>query len=539
MSQETVTNVLHNVDEHIIAAMNDDTLTGLAIGIVHEGTLAYARGFGLADTKKNQPVTPDTVFRIGSISKTLTAVGLMQLWEQGKFQLDDSVNAYLKAYRVEHPYASAPAITFRHLLTHTSGIGSLRSIKDLSQPGFGLSVKKGSQAPRMEEYYGGRLIAEVYPQMKFAYSNHGFATLAQLIEDISGESFESYMMTHVLEPLGMMHTDYRVSERIGEQLAQGYMFWMSKLRTAEYEELIPTGAGGVLSSAHDMARYMIALLEGGSNEYGQVLKPDTLRLMMEEHYHIDTRLPAMGLSFFLEDDQNHRLVWHDGQWHGFSSSIVLAPDHRSGVVVLTNTLNLASHRIAREVMQRLLRGSETSPTLSRPTPDVLETPHLWPSICGSYGPDKGWNTNALVWALLGGEVEIFVKDHHLNLRSLAGPLSKGVRLYPVDADDPLDFQTDPEAKILWPPAFSRSPLRLVFKSNVKGEVDRLCVGLNMFYKRPLKHSLRFKAMVGLGVATGVVALLLGRGKKKGQYTHHRSSDVPQPKGMPATAPLST
>src|SRR3712207_3638683 len=112
--------VLTQVDDFLIDAMNQHVLPGLGVGIIRRGKLIYAKGFGLANVETYTTATPDTVFRIGSISKTLTAVGLMQLWEQGQFDLDDSVNDYLKSFQIKVPHSGAPPVTFRHLLTHTS-----------------------------------------------------------------------------------------------------------------------------------------------------------------------------------------------------------------------------------------------------------------------------------------------------------------------------------------------------------------------------------------------------------------------------------
>ncbi|MFH7025428.1 MAG: serine hydrolase domain-containing protein [Heteroscytonema crispum UTEX LB 1556] len=132
----------------------------------------------------------------------------MQLWEQGKFQLDDSINKYLKAYQVKHRDPNAPPVTFRHLLTHTSGIGEVRKFTDLLLPVWGLGGKPDKPIPSLKEYYSEGITPEVYPETKWSYANHGFATLGQLVEDISGQPFSEYAIAHIFAPLGMTHTDY-------------------------------------------------------------------------------------------------------------------------------------------------------------------------------------------------------------------------------------------------------------------------------------------------------------------------------------------
>ena len=105
---DAVAQVLEQADESVIAAMNENAHSGMAVGIVHQGQLVYAKGFGLADADSGRPVTPATVFRIGSITKTFTTVGLMQLWERDMFQLDDPVNNHLKSFKVQHRDPHAP-----------------------------------------------------------------------------------------------------------------------------------------------------------------------------------------------------------------------------------------------------------------------------------------------------------------------------------------------------------------------------------------------------------------------------------------------
>jgi CubicO group peptidase (beta-lactamase class C family) len=504
VSQETIDGVLAEADDLLIAAVNEHTLPGLAVGIVHDGELVYAKGLGMADAKEERPVTPDTVFRIGSISKTFTAIGLMQLWEQGKFQLDDPVSGYLKTYTLEHRDPDAPPVTFRHLLTHTAGIGEFRTISDLARfrSTFALGVKEGEPVPALDEYYGGRLTPELHPGEKWAYANHGFATVGQLLEDISGETFEEYMMRHVLEPLGMFRTDYLRSDRVMAELATGYGSKKGLPTPVSYHEIAVRPAGSIFSSVNEMAMYMAALMNGGANQHGSVIKPDTLRMMMESHYRLDERLPAIGLAFWLDSIGGHRTAGHGGGWPGFVSAMHVVPDDGLGVIAFTNTNSLALDTIATDLLRRLLDVPEAAVQL--PRPGILESPHLWHELCGSYGPKPGFLTNARVWMTFGGEAEVFVKDNHLAVRSLVGPAGKGLRLYPVDPADPLLFQTE----------FERIPVPAVFKRDEAGQIDRLCVGglgFTTLYRRPKAESLRLRGTVALA---GLAALLGAFGWRK-------------------------
>jgi len=502
-SQETINEVLKEVDDLVVSAMNEHTIPGVGVGIIRAEKPIYLRGFGLAKVEDGRPVTPTTIFRIGSISKILTAVGLMQLWEQGNFGLDDPVNDYLKSYQIGRPDPAAPPVTFRHMLTHTSGIGELRTYMDLLRPVVGLGVKRDKGVPPLEEYYARGLKPEVYPGTKWAYCDHNFATLGQVIKEISGIPFPQYMIRNVFEPLGMNHTDYLRSERVREELAQGYKFKRSRLEPVKYLEIAVTGAGSVFSDLEDMSRYVAALLGGGRNENGAILKEETLGLMMQPHYPLDGRFPAMGLAFILDDLEGHPIVWHNGGWPGFHCGMFLAPESELGVLVFGNALSRAPDLIAKDILRRILDLPD--PASQLPRKGILETPRLWPKLSGFYGPRRGLNTNARIWFAFAGEVEVYVKKNRLALRTLAGPLRKGIALYPVDPDDPLTFKSVHEDDVL-SIAFGRSP---------EGEsMHHVRIGLNTLYKRPKLRSLRFRTAAGLGVTAGTALALTGRSKLK-------------------------
>jgi CubicO group peptidase (beta-lactamase class C family) len=493
MRREAVERVLERADELIVETMNERTTPGLGVGVVNGSETVYAKGFGLADVERRNPLTPKTVFRIGSITKTMTAIGLMQFWERGEFDLDDPVNDYLRGYEVKHPDPAAPPVTFRHMLTHTAGIGELRKVTDLLRPMIALGMKPDGPVPSPREYYAGGLRPSVYPGTKWAYSNHAFNLLGQLVEDIGDESFAEYMRKNVFEPLGMESTDYLRSERAREELAQGYNFSHGRLKPVKYLDIVVMGAGSVFSSVEDMCCYVAALLGGGANEHGRVLEPETLSLMLEPHYRLDERLPAMGLSFLLDDLDGHLTAGHDGGWPGFVSSMVLCPEEELGVVVFVNASSLAAYEVSQDLIRRVLDVPEPASRL--PKKGILESPHLWPELRGFYGPVGPLNTNSRVWLMYAGEIEVLVKDNHLAMRTLAGPLRKGVRLYPVDPTDPLAFEAIYEGRTF----------RVVFERDAgSGRVGHLLLGFDKLRKRPRVLSLRFKAMAGLGAAASAV-----------------------------------
>jgi CubicO group peptidase (beta-lactamase class C family) len=320
MAKDNFAQVLEGLDNWAVQAMNANTLTGMALGVVKEGELVYAKGFGYANVAAEKPVTPQTVFQIASISKSFTAIGLMQLWEQGKFELDEPVNKYLKAYKVLHPDPAAPQVTFKHLLTHTAGIGETKDMRELIEQFYlktnPYATRAGEPVISLKEYTGGLLKPDAYPDQKWAYANLGYATIGQLIEDISGIPFAQYMIKHVFDPLGMHTSDYVYSERVSAQMAQGYEFLKGRLHAAETLYLPRQGARSVHTTLADLGRYAAALMNGGENQYSRILKPETLEKMFTPHYRMDERfLFSMGLGLLYQPFRRDQSGW--ARWQYF------------------------------------------------------------------------------------------------------------------------------------------------------------------------------------------------------------------------------
>ena len=469
----------------VVEAFNEHSLAGLAVGVVRGGELVRFEGVGLADAVSGRPVERDTVFRIGSISKTMTAIAVMQLVEEGRVSLDDPVNEHLRGFRVEGP--GAP-VTVRHLLTHTGGVGELRRWSDLARPTIGLARKLDAPPVELTRMYAPVLRAEVEPGTKWAYANHGYATLGQLVEDVSGEPFAERMRARLFDPLGMDGTDFLRSERVRDRLAVGYAMGRRGPKAVKDTEIAVAPAGSVFSSVEDMSRYLAALLRGGE----PVLRPETLALMLEPQDGAEEPLAAMGLAFMLDRVGGKRVAGHDGGWPGFVSSLTFAPDDDVGVLAFTNTNSpFAPHTVALE----LLRGELGLGADERPP--VAESPQLWRELAGVYKPARGLNTNLRWWPLFGGEVEIGVRRGHLTASapSPVRALRKGLRLHASDPDDPLVFEVRHEG-VAVPVRFERGP---------GGRVDSVRTGSSRggflrLHRRPRATSLRLWARAAAGSA---------------------------------------
>jgi CubicO group peptidase (beta-lactamase class C family) len=199
--------------------LNRHPAVGLAVGVVRNGCLERFSGHGLADIASNTPITQDTVFRIGSITKTFTAIAVLQLWEQGLVDLDAPANDYLRGYRLIPAKAAHRPATVRQLLTHTAGLPELLYPWRAYTPILGQTVRFGHRRPTLAEFYHGGLHLVVEPGTGCTYSNHGFATLGQLVEDVTGTPLHRYFRERIFEPLAMADTDLVRSERVSSRLA--------------------------------------------------------------------------------------------------------------------------------------------------------------------------------------------------------------------------------------------------------------------------------------------------------------------------------
>jgi CubicO group peptidase (beta-lactamase class C family) len=419
--------------------LNRHPAVGLAVGVVRNGRLELFSGHGLADIASNTPVTQDTVFRIGSITKTFTAIAVLQLSERGLVDLDAPVNDYLRAYRLLPAKTTHRPATVRQLLTHTAGLPQLVHPWRAYKPILGETVRFGQQLPTLAEFYRGGLHLVAEPGTRCAYSNHGFATLGQLVQDVTGTPLDQYLREHVFEPLGMDDTDLLRSKRVRSRLATGYRLGSDGPHLVGDCDVICVGAGSIYSTISDMARYVAALLGGGTGEHGSILKPETLASMFAPHYRPDPRLPGIGLAFFRDEAGGHLVVEHEGLVPGFSSQLSVAPDDGVGVLAFTNGAKGASAWLGTEVSGLL------SDVLGVPDQGIgTEVPHhpeLWGELCGWYG-FRGSLRDVQRWLVFGAEVVVRRGQFMLRALSPLPALNRGLALHPDDERDPYVFRID-------------------------------------------------------------------------------------------------
>jgi CubicO group peptidase (beta-lactamase class C family) len=488
--------------------LNRHPSVGLAVGVVRNGRLEFFHGHGLADIASNTPIGEDTVFRIASITKTFTAIAVMQLWEQGLVDLDAPANDYLRAYKLIPAQAKFRPATVRHLLTHTAGIREVLHLSGLLRMrDLGETVKLRRRVPSLAEYYRGGLRIDAEPGTRFMYTNHGFATLGQIVEDVSGKPLDRYFRERIFDPLGMANTDLVRSDRVRSRLATGYELRSHGAKAVADYEVIPVGAGAIYSSPRDMARYLAALLGGGVNEHGSVLKPSTVATMFEPHYQPDPRVPGIGLAFMRTNLGGHLALEHDGILPGFDSQIFLAPDDGVGVMAFANGAKGGLHWLTPEVaglVKQLLRvPDEVIRT------DVPHHPELWRDICGWYRFSAHLTDPGKL--AFGAGIEVFVRRGQLTVRFLSPipALYRGFALHPDDDKDPYVFRIEF-------PWFGMGTGRVIFSQEpgVGTAAAHLDFAPLSFQKQPAAKNPRLWATGALGVLAVGATVIAGKRRRR-------------------------
>jgi CubicO group peptidase (beta-lactamase class C family) len=480
--------------------LNRHPAVGLAIGIVENGSLAYFHGHGVADIGSKAPITEDTGFRIASITKTFTAVAVMQLWERGLVDLDAPANDYLSSYKLVPARKRWPQTTVRQLLTHTGGIPEQAHPAQMFSRDYGQTFAEGERVPTLAEYYGGRLRVAVEPGATFMYGDHSFATLGQLVEDASGQSLADYFRDHIFGPLAMADSDMVRTDRVKSRIATGYKFTAHGPEAVADRESVTAGASSIYSTTRDMARYVGALLRGG----GPVLKPETVAAMFAPQYRKHPSFPGMGLGFFRSDLSGRVAIEHQGIVPGFNSQIFLAPDDGIGVLAFTNGSPQAVFWMVSEFGQLLreLIGAPTDPIRR----DVPQHPEIWSDLCGWYEP-LAPATDPRSRMFLGAGAEVFVKGGQLRFRFLS-PIPtfyRGFELHADREDDPYVFGVDLSA-------WDIGKVHLAFNRDGAGKVtdcalDFMPIGLR---KRPDSLNPRRQLALGLGIAGAGMAVVAAR-----------------------------
>jgi CubicO group peptidase (beta-lactamase class C family) len=338
------------IESAVTKFMATTHVPGLSVAVVENGQYEWASGFGLADAENNSPATEYTLYRLASISKSLTATAAMQLWERGQLDLDAPVQKYCPAF----PQKAQP-ITTREVMGHLAGI---RHYKMQSQDDPEVGNTKHFENPiqaGLDFFKNDPLVSE--PGKQFHYSTQGYTVVGCVIEGASGAKYVDFVRQNIFVPAGMEHTQvdnrfaiipYRT--RFYEKTESGTV-----LNADFLDSTYKIPGGGWLSSAEDMARFEVAILND------KLVKPSTRALMWTPLKPSDGSKDDYGLGWGSSEEGGLAFVGHTGGQQGTSTAFFLAPAQRDGVVVLTNMEGIDAWGLAVQILKVLVGTTGNTP----------------------------------------------------------------------------------------------------------------------------------------------------------------------------------
>jgi len=329
------------VADLVEAAREEWRAPGMSVAVVVDGRIAWAHGFGLADVENEVEAGPDTVYRIASISKPLSATAILQLMEKGKLSLDDPVTKHVPSFPDR-----GLGITLRHLLTHTSGI------RHYNAGEMDLKDHFDSVEAALEIFKDDPLLFT--PGTKYSYSSYAYNLLAAVVESASGLTFEAYMREKVWTPAGMTATRLEHQGEIVPRRSRQYVLagGGGRVANAPFADLsVKWAGGGMISTVEDLARFAIAIDEGA------LLKPETLETMYEPMTLTDGTRTDYGLGWDSQiDEKGRRWIAHGGGATGGSTYILRLPEKRFAVTIAANVQNAGDRRALGMKIAELVLG---------------------------------------------------------------------------------------------------------------------------------------------------------------------------------------
>lgn len=334
LNEETLAAFL---DEFFASEVAKQLHVGAAVTVVKDGEVILSRGYGYADAEAGEPVDPaQTVFRVASVSKTFTALAIMQLVEQGKIDLDADILTYLPDLELVNPFDTP--VTVANLLTHQSGL----NVRDP----FATDMHTDTELyVSIEDYVRQHLPPVVRePGTAYMYDNFGYLLLGLIVQHVSGMPYEEYIQEHVFNPLGMNSSGYLLQGELLERLVTGYDAAFQPLEPYVYTPTIMPH-GGMLSTAEDMGKFMLAYLNGGVLESERILSEESVKEMNIYRSKIHPVLPNSTYGFEAAVQlplagSSDAVIIKAGDLPGNSSMLLFIPEQNVGVFLTYNMMSV-------------------------------------------------------------------------------------------------------------------------------------------------------------------------------------------------------
>ena len=378
---------------------------GVSIAVIKDGKVAWAKSYGVIDKESQEPVTNETLFQAGSISKPVAAYGALAMVEQNKLNLDEGVNSYLTSWQLpENEFTKEKEVSLKHLLSHTGGLtvhGFLGYSPDLAVPTT-IQVLNGERPANSDS-----IVVNKVPEESFRYSGGGYTVMQQMMVDVEGKAFPELMKDLVLQSLGMTNSTYDqpLKEAQLKKAATGYLpdGTMTKGKRHTYPEM---AAAGLWTTAEDLARFAIDVQQTLKGKSNAVLSQDMGAKMLTPFVE-----DFIGLGIFLNKKKNEIYFGHGGWDEGFSAELTAHKDKGYGVVVLTNSNHPA---FIQELIRAVALTYDWADFVPKYTPLTSEAADL-EKVIGRYKINNGdlvqisSKSNRLFAQTLGGDQEELYK----------------------------------------------------------------------------------------------------------------------------------
>jgi CubicO group peptidase (beta-lactamase class C family) len=351
------------IDQYIRDQMAQKNIVGLSVAIVQNNEVTYLRGFGAASIKRKTQVTPQTIFDLASCSKSFTAMATLLLWNDGLIDLDQPLRHYIPEFQLEDEKVS-DQITVRELLNQTSGLPG-----NFSEPVAYQKENDTDDSDTMKMLVAAvkRIHTDRPPGSSFEYTNLNYDLLGALVERISGQDFDDFVQERIFSPLGMNNSTLKPDVAAGLDRADGHQMMLGHIITRNipiYHSAQP--AGWVMSSAEDMAKWLLVNLNDGMLNGQQVIPSIVVQLMHKPEIdftsHGEEMSYAMGW-FVGQTGVGEPVIWHSGDTPNFLSEIIILPQRNLGVVMLVNSqTSRNAHSVALGITGLLIGSELTLPS---------------------------------------------------------------------------------------------------------------------------------------------------------------------------------
>ena len=339
------------IDKIIENFMEQHKVPGMELGIVLNGQLAVAKGFGVKNINTGEKVIETSMFHNASISKTFVAEAIMQLWEQGLVDLDEKVVYYLPYFKIkDNRYKD---ITVRQMLSHTSGMPDIYDY-EWDKPQF----DQDSLEKYVRNIYDYELLWA--PGQGYAYSNLSYEILGHLISKLSGLSFEDYMKQNILLPLGMECSSFFVPEIPKLMLTSPHIMKSNNDNIPIVNEYYPYNrihgpSSSLCSNVIELSKYAIANINRGKFGDFQLLKEESYNQMWQPYSTTTRESIKVGLSWFIREYKGRMLYFHAGEDIGYRSNMVIIPQEAMAVITYFNCDYINPNTIMNDILDVLIK----------------------------------------------------------------------------------------------------------------------------------------------------------------------------------------